>query len=109
MLYTTHQHTTPASALDRNRHQDPLLSEILHLGQTMVGLPPLMILALSAAAMAVSTIAMAPALVQIGTALKSRQMHRHLSALSPHPVISKDQQMAAFLKVWDAEVAHLQK
>ena len=60
----------PASALDRER-QDPLLAEILHFDRTMVGLPPMMILALGAAAMAVPTGAMALALVQIGTALKS--------------------------------------
>ena len=68
-LYTTHPFL-PASALDLDR-QDPLLAQILHFGRTMVGLPPLMILALGAAAMAVMTGAMASALVLIGTALKS--------------------------------------
>ena len=55
----------------------------------MVGLPPLMILTLSAATMAAPTGAMAPALVQIGAALKSSSMRRHLSTLSPHPMISR--------------------
>ena len=61
-LHTTHQCTTLASALDRDR-EDPLLAEILHFGRTMVGLPPMAILALGAAVMAVSTGAMALALV----------------------------------------------
>ena len=55
--------------LDRDR-QDRLLAKILHFGQMMVGLSPLMNLALGATAMAVLTEAMAPALVLIGTALK---------------------------------------
>ena len=69
-LYTTHQFL-PASGVDLDRHQDPLLAEILHFDRTMVGLPPIMILALGTTVMAVLTGAMAPALVLIGTALKS--------------------------------------
>ena len=48
--------------LDHDR-QDRLLAGLLHFGRTMVGLPPKAILALGAAVMAVSTGAMALALV----------------------------------------------
>ena len=64
--YTTHPFL-PASARDL----DLLLAEVLHFDRGMVGLLPVMILALGATAMAVLTGAMAPALVLIGTALGS--------------------------------------
>ena len=106
-LYTTHQFL-PASALDLDRHQEALLAEILHFDRTMVGLPPMMILALGATAMAVPTGAMAPTRLDWDSAEVQLDAEPFISAHASSGDV-KDQQMAAFLKVSVAQVAGLHK
>ena len=75
----------------------------------MVGVPPSMILALGAAAMAVPTGAMAPAhCPDWDSAEVELDAETFIGTLASSGDL-KDQQMAAFLKVRDAEVADLQK
>ena len=124
-LHTTHERTTPANVLDRDG-QDRLLTRTLHFGRTMVGLPPMLILALGTTALVVLTGASSngcslrpnwdSAKVQLDAETFINTLASSGDFKDAETLIStlassgdfKDQQMAAFLKVWDAEAAHLQ-